>query len=189
MHVRTAAQGAPSSCDENVEPTAHAAQTRSSVYEPAISWPMPAGHVRQAVHTPAPARANVPCAQGVGVAPPLQECPAGQSAHSRLEEAPAAAVSYSVGSLHVRSAWQTRSLVPVGAACVYCPSGHKARCVEQSRSDDVVGAADSHSSGSQIVALTHGRPSVTLENVCPSIHKAHCRSSARVGDLLWPSPI
>ena len=74
-------QAAPLSVAEKVAPATHGAHVRSAVAEPAMDWPWPTAHVRQAVHVALPAVAlKVSLVHAV---------------HSRLDEGPALTVSYS----------------------------------------------------------------------------------------------
>ena len=75
----TDSQAAPSLVVENADPEAQASQTRSAVAEPAVSWPWPAAHVRQASHASLPA--------------PTLKVPLMHKVQTRLEDAVGAAVS------------------------------------------------------------------------------------------------
>lgn len=169
----TAVHALPSSVAENVDPSTHALHTRSATAEPACDSPWPAAHVCHATQAWLPGAAlNMPLAHG---------------AHSRSDEAPKVAVSYSPGA-HTVMAWHTRSAAPVGAANVNCPLGHTARCVTQSRSDAVVGAFFSNSLLVHSVTGAHARPLLAPDHVAPATHGAHSRSAVAVGAFDWPKP-
>ena len=86
------------------------------------------------------------------------------------------------------SPWHTRSLVPVGAANVYCFSGQLAKCVEHTRSADAVGADDSHSPAVHCVTAAHAAPSLAPDHEVPAVHAAHLRSLDGVPTLTSPWP-
>ena len=93
------------------------------------------------------------------------------------------------------SRWHTRSENCVGALKVYWPFGQLGLCVEQSRSDDLVGCLDSHSSASHTVSGVQALPSVWLDHV-PALPRergiaqsAHCRSVAGVPSTIMPLPM
>jgi hypothetical protein len=113
--------------------------------------------------------------------------PLAHGVHTRSDDTPAAALSYSP-ALHVVTAWHTRSDVPVGAANVNWPLGHDARCVLQSRSAEAVGATFSYSPDVHSVTATHAPPSLAPEYV-PDAHGAHWRSASAEPALDMPWPI
>ena len=139
------------------------------------AWPALHG-----VHVAAPSAAYEPASQGVLVAP-LQLWPAGHVPHSRFDDAPGACVSYCT---EVQSSMplHARSLVPVGAADVYWPSGHCARCVWHTRFDDSVGVTDSHSPSTHSASVAHSSPLSAPDHVS-DVHVAHVRSDDGVPAL------
>jgi hypothetical protein len=125
-----------------------AAHVRSAISVPGDAWPSPTGQVRHAAHAALPAMAL--------------KVPAVHVAHTRLDEAPGAAVSYSP-AWHTAKAWHVRSEVPVGAANVKWPVGHDALCVLQPRSLMPVGAAYSYSVAEHVVTGVHAPPPFAAE--------------------------
>lgn len=138
----------PSSLLENSVTPLHAVHVRSAISVPADAWPSPTGQVRHAAHASLPAMAL--------------KVPAAHVAHSRLDEAPGAAVSYSP-AWHTAIAWHVRSEVSVGAANVKWPVGHDALCVLQPRSLMPVGAAYSYSVAEHVVTGVHAPPPFAAE--------------------------
>ena len=61
-------------------------------------------------------------------------------------------------------------------------------CVEQPRSVDTVGAADSHSPEVQGVTAKQAAPSLAPDHVEPATHGSHVRSVADVPAVFWPWP-
>ena len=61
-------------------------------------------------------------------------------------------------------------------------------CVEQPRSVDTVGAADSHSPEVQGVTAKQAAPSLASDHVEPATHGSHVRSVADVPAVFWPWP-
>ena len=61
-------------------------------------------------------------------------------------------------------------------------------CVEQPRSVDTVGVADSHSPDVHGVTDAHAAPSLAPDHVEPATHGSHVRSVAEVPAVFWPWP-
>ena len=139
------------------------------------------------MHLPAPKAADEPAPHCLIWLLPSHACPAGLAAHSRSDDAPGAFVSYSTPA-HDLMPTHTRSAFAVGAANVYCPLGHAARCVEHSRFDDTDGAFDSHSFAWHSVSTAHAAPSSVADHVpcAPAVQAAHTRSAVELPALAWP---
>ena len=78
--------------------------------------------------------------------------------------------------------------MPVGAANVYWPCGHAARCVEQPRSDDTVGFVDSHSPCLHTVTAAHAAPSLAPDQLAPATHASQTRLAVALPAVFWPWP-
>ena len=100
LHVVTATHALPSSTLEYAVPATHAAHLRSAMVEPASDWPLPAGHVAQAVQL---------SVASVVLVPALKR-PAPHSAHCRSLLALAATVVRKPGPHGALTGWHAAPL-------------------------------------------------------------------------------